>query len=78
MKLLDPLFSKLSVKIPLANILWIILILTILIFTVISAALIYHWRKYGMGRRKFLFVETLYIGVAVLIIAMGVIAIVFV
>lgn len=70
-------FKNINLHFPLENILWIVLVLAILIFGVISAALIYHWRKYGMGSRKFFLVESVYLGVAILIIGMAIVSIIF-
>lgn len=65
-------------SLPVTNILLFVLLLAVIIFGVISSALIYHWRKYGMGRRKFFFVQTLYICVALVFIAMALISIIFI
>lgn len=74
----DLTFPNFNINIPTTNILWIVLVVATLIFVAVSAALVYHWRKYGMGVRRFIVVESIYIFVAILIVIMAVISILFV
>ena len=50
-------------------VLWAAFAVMVIVSSLLSAVLIYHWRQYGMGKRIFNQVELLYLsGVGVLIV----------
>lgn len=47
--------------------LWVIFALFLVGYSIVSAILIYHWRKYGMNNKNIVFAETLFLIVSVVL-----------
>jgi len=43
------------------NVLWIIFGLLVFIFLIVSAILLFHWRRYGMKNSRIILSETIYL-----------------
>lgn len=56
-------------------VIWIIFGLFMVIYTIVSGILIYHWRKYGMKTRPIIVAETIYIMISLVLIAGAILSI---
>lgn len=64
--------SRISIN---SVILWVIFGLFFLLYAIISAVLIYHWRAYGMSSRAIILAETVFIIVSLVLFSLAVISI---
>ncbi len=71
-------FGNVSLNFPLEKILWIAFFVVLVIFATVSVILMYHWRKYGMRNKHFIFAEILYFVTAAVIIFVGVVSLLLV
>ena len=59
------------------GILWLIFSFVLIIFSVMSLVLVYHWREYGTNNRMITMIQTLYLGVGVSLIIISAVTIGF-
>lgn len=56
--------------------LWGIFALATVVFVVISAVLLFHWRRYSLGNKTFVFTETIYFLVSGLLFFIAIISLI--
>lgn len=57
-------------------VLWVLFVIAVFIFAVISSVLVYHWRAYGMRNHSIVFAQSLYISVSLLLLVGAVFSII--
>ncbi len=59
------------------SILWVILFLTLLVFIISAVVYSYHWRNYGTNDRLMRTVQSIYIAVGAILLALAALLIIF-